>query len=134
MKLLTFLLYSLVTCIFFSNQIEEALPLLKRASSHSLDTSSAVPMGFLLSKATTQISAIQRDSKVDDHLMQETEKSGLEPVTRLFQDTNKIILEDINQENFTIIEGTDTGSLSLKALNSVVYAKENDGLVITDLE
>ncbi|XP_017656762.1 uncharacterized protein C2orf15 homolog [Nannospalax galili] len=128
---LTSILYSLGTFIFFSNQIEETFP---QASSNSLGICSPVPMGFLLSKASTQISAIQMDSKVDDHLMQETEKNRLEPVTRLFQDTKKIIFEDINQENFTRIEGTDTGSLSLKTLNSVVYVKENDGLVITDLE
>ncbi|XP_040585517.1 uncharacterized protein C2orf15 homolog [Mesocricetus auratus] len=85
-------------------------------------------MGFLLSKASTQTSAVLVNSEVSDHLMQGAEKSGLEPVTRLFQNTNKIKLEDTNQENFTRKEGTNTG------WNSISYVKENDGLVMTDLE
>lgn len=90
-------------------------------------------MGFSLSKSTTQVSAVRMDSKVDSHLMQGTEKSS-EPVTRLFQNTKKIRLEDTNQENFSRIEGIGPGSLSEKALGSVVYVKESDGLEMTDLE
>ncbi|KAM7318810.1 uncharacterized protein C2orf15 homolog [Alexandromys fortis] len=85
-------------------------------------------MGFLLSKAATQTSAVLVDSKVNDHLVQGAEKSGLEPVTRLFQNTNKIKLEDAGHENCMRGEGTDTG------WNSMGYVKENDGLVVTDLE
>ncbi|XP_037592855.1 uncharacterized protein C2orf15 homolog [Cebus imitator] len=91
-------------------------------------------MGFSLSKSATQVSAICMDSKVDDHLIQGTEKSRLEPMTQLFQNTKKIRLEDTNQENITRIEGTGTGSLSEKALGSVVYVKESDGLEVTDVE
>ncbi|XP_023573216.1 uncharacterized protein C2orf15 homolog [Octodon degus] len=90
-------------------------------------------MGFPLSKST-RISAIQVDAKVDDHLIQGTEKSSLGPVTRLFQNTKKIRLEDTNQENFTKLEGTGTGSLSEKALVSVEYIKERDGTEMTDVE
>ncbi|KAM7055166.1 uncharacterized protein C2orf15 homolog isoform 1-T2 [Molossus nigricans] len=91
-------------------------------------------MGFSLSKSATQVSAICMDSKVDDHLMRGTEKSKLEPVTRLFQSTKKIRLEDTNQENFTRSKETGTGSLSEKALGSVVYVKESDGIEMTDVE
>ncbi|XP_016835367.2 uncharacterized protein C2orf15 homolog [Cricetulus griseus] len=85
-------------------------------------------MGFFLSKASTQTTAVLVDSEVNDHLMQRAEKSELEPVTRLFQTTNKIKLEDTSQGNFTRKEGTDTG------WNSMSFVKENDGLVMTDLE
>lgn len=91
-------------------------------------------MGFSLSKSATQVSAMQMDSKVDDHLMPRTEKSSLEPVTQLFQNTKKIRLEDTNKENFTKIEGTGTGSLSGKAVGSVIYVNESDGTEITDVE
>ncbi|XP_039073928.1 uncharacterized protein C2orf15 homolog [Hyaena hyaena] len=90
-------------------------------------------MGFSLSKSATQVSAMRVDSKVDDHLMQGTEKSKLEPVTQLFQNTKKIRLEDTNQENFTSKE-IGTRSLSEKTLGSVVYVKENDGVELTDVE
>lgn len=90
-------------------------------------------MGFSLSKSATQVSAMRVDSKVDDHLMQGTEKSKLEPVTQLFQNTKKIRLEDTNQENFTS-EEIGTRSLSEKTLGSVVYVKENDGVELTDVE
>lgn len=96
--------------------------------------SSAVPMGFSLSKSATQVSAMCMDSKVDDHLMQGTEKNKLEPVTQLFQNTKKIRLEDTNQENFTRSKENGTGSLSEKALGSVVYVKESDGIEMTDVE
>lgn len=85
-------------------------------------------MGFLLSKAATHTSEVLVDSGVNDHLVQGAEKNGLEPVTRLFQNTNKIKLEDTSQDNCTRGEGTDTG------WNSMGYVKENDGLVVTDLE
>lgn len=85
-------------------------------------------MGFLLSKAATHPSALLADSEVNHHLMQGAEKRGLEPVTRLFQNTKKIKLEDTNQENFTRKDGIDRG------WNGMGYVKENDGLVITDLE
>ncbi|XP_036023264.1 uncharacterized protein C2orf15 homolog isoform X2 [Onychomys torridus] len=85
-------------------------------------------MGFLLSKAATHPSAALVDSEVNNHLMQGAEKHGLEPVTRLFQNTKKIKLEDTDQENFTRKEGIDRG------WNAMGYVKENDGLVITDLE
>lgn len=91
-------------------------------------------MGFSLSKSATQVSAMRMNSKVEDHLMQGTEKSNLEPVTWLFQNTKKIRLEDRNQENFSKIEETGTGSVSEKALSSVVYVKESDGIEITDVE
>lgn len=91
-------------------------------------------MGFSLSKSATQVSATRMDSKVDSHLMQGTEKSRLESTTRLFQNTNKIKLEDTNQENFSRIEGIGPGSFSEKALGSVVYVKESDGLEMTDVE
>ncbi|KAM5227552.1 uncharacterized protein C2orf15 homolog [Ctenodactylus gundi] len=91
-------------------------------------------MGFSLSKSATQVSALQVDSKVDDHLMQGTGKKSLQSVTRLFQNTNKIRLEDTNQENCTKIKGTGTGSLSKEALGSVVYIKESDGTEIIDVE
>ncbi|XP_033094890.1 uncharacterized protein C2orf15 homolog isoform X1 [Trachypithecus francoisi] len=81
-----------------------------------------------------QVSAMHMDSKVDDHLIRGTEKSRLEPTTQLFQNTKKIRLEDTNQENFSRIEGTGTRSLSEKALGSVVYVKESDGLEMTDVE
>lgn len=95
---------------------------------------SAVPMGFSLSKSATQVSAMCMDSKVDDHLIQGTEKSKLEPVTQLFQNTKKIRLEDTNQENFVRSKETATGSLSEKASGSVVYVKESDGIEMTDVE
>ncbi|XP_054442248.1 uncharacterized protein C2orf15 homolog [Pteronotus mesoamericanus] len=91
-------------------------------------------MGFSLSKSATQVSAMCMDSKVDDHLMQGTEKSKLETVTQLFQNTKKIRLEDTNQENFKRSKETGTGSLSEKALGSVVYVKESDGIEVTDVE
>ncbi|KAM4868002.1 uncharacterized protein C2orf15 homolog isoform 1-T2 [Thomomys bottae] len=91
-------------------------------------------MGFWLSKSASQISAIQINSKVDDHLMRVTEQSRLEPVTRLFQNTNKIRFEDRNQENFTRIEGTGTDCFSEKALGPVIYVKESDGIEMTDVE
>ncbi|KAM6179692.1 uncharacterized protein C2orf15 homolog [Erethizon dorsatum] len=91
-------------------------------------------MGFPLSKSATRVSTIQMDSKVDDYLTQGTEKSNLEPVTRLFQNTKKIRLEDTNQENFTKLERTGTGSLSEKVVGSVEYVKESDGTEMTDVE
>uniref|UniRef100_A0A2K6SZL7 Chromosome 2 open reading frame 15 n=1 Tax=Saimiri boliviensis boliviensis TaxID=39432 RepID=A0A2K6SZL7_SAIBB len=117
-----------------SNQVEETFPLLKKVPPNYFHIYSAIPMGFSLSKSATQVSAMHMDSKVDDHLLRGTEKSRLEPMTRLFQNTKKIGLEDTNQENVTRIEGTGTGSLSEKALGSVVYVKENDGLEVTDVE
>ncbi|XP_054568071.1 uncharacterized protein C2orf15 homolog [Eptesicus fuscus] len=95
---------------------------------------SAVPMGFSVSKSATQVSAMCMDAKVDDHLTQGTEKSKLEPVTQLFQNTKKIRLEDTNQENLTRDKETGTGSLSEEALGSVVYVKESDGIEMTDVE
>jgi hypothetical protein len=68
-------------------------------------------MRFLLSKSATQVSAMQMDSKVDGHLMRGIEKKKLHPVTQLFQNTNKIRFEDINQENLTRIERTGRGAL-----------------------
>ncbi|XP_049712539.1 uncharacterized protein C2orf15 homolog [Loxodonta africana] len=91
-------------------------------------------MGFSLSKSATQVSAMRVDSKVDDHVMRGTEESRPEPVTQLFQNTKKIRLEDMNQENLTRNEETGTGSLSEKALGSVVYVKESDGIEMTDIE
>ncbi|CAO2607912.1 Uncharacterized protein C2orf15 [Lemmus lemmus] len=85
-------------------------------------------MGVLLSKAASPTSAVLVNSEVNDHLVQGAEKSGLEPVTRLFQNTNKIKLDDTSQENCLREEGTDT------RWNSMGYVKENDGLVVTDLE
>uniref|UniRef100_A0A8C5ZZY6 Chromosome 2 open reading frame 15 n=3 Tax=Marmota TaxID=9992 RepID=A0A8C5ZZY6_MARMA len=121
-------------CSTTDNQIEETFQLLKKVSSNNLDICSTVPMGFSFSKSATQVSAMRMDSKVDSHLMQGTEKSRLKPVTRLFQNTKKIRLEDTNQENFSSIEGIGPGSLSKKALGSVVYVKESDGLEMTDVE
>uniref|UniRef100_A0A8C6BYM4 Chromosome 2 open reading frame 15 n=1 Tax=Monodon monoceros TaxID=40151 RepID=A0A8C6BYM4_MONMO len=115
-----------------SSQVEETSPLLKEGPANYFY--SAVPMGFSLSKSATQVSAMRMDSKVDDHLMQGTEKSKLEPVTQLFQNTKKIRLEDTNQENFTRSKDTGTGSLSEKALGSVVYVKESDGIEMIDVE
>uniref|UniRef100_A0A2K6GCA4 Chromosome 2 open reading frame 15 n=1 Tax=Propithecus coquereli TaxID=379532 RepID=A0A2K6GCA4_PROCO len=117
-----------------SNQVEETFPLLKKILANYLNICSAIPMGFSLSKSATQVSAMHRNSNVDDHLMEGTEKSSLEPVTQLFQNTKKIRLEDTNQEKFTRIEGTGTGSLSEKALGSVVYVIESDGIEVTDME
>ncbi|XP_037383841.1 uncharacterized protein C2orf15 homolog [Talpa occidentalis] len=91
-------------------------------------------MGFSLSKSTTQVSAMHLDSKVDDHLIQGTEKSKLEPVTQLFQNTKKIRLEDTNQEIFTKTKETGTRALSEEDLGSVVYVKECDGIEMTDVE
>lgn len=91
-------------------------------------------MGFSVSKSATQLSGMCMDAKVDDHLMQRTEKSKLEPVTQLFQNTKKIRLEDPNQENLTREKETGPGSLSEKALGSVVYVKESDGIEMTDVE
>lgn len=91
-------------------------------------------MGFSVSKSATQLSAMCMDAKVDDHLMQGTEKSKLEPVTQLFQNTKKIRLEDPNQENLTREKETGPGSLSEKAMGSVVYVKESDGIEMTDVE
>lgn len=95
---------------------------------------SAVSMGFSFSKSATQVSAMCIDSKVDDHLMQGTEKNKLESVTQLFQNTKKIKLEDTNQENFTRSKETGTGSLSEKTLGSVVCVKKSDGIEVTDVE
>ncbi|XP_026984426.1 uncharacterized protein C2orf15 homolog [Sagmatias obliquidens] len=131
-RMLKFLLYSLVTIFSPSSQVEETSPLLKEGPANYFY--SAVPMGFSLSKSATQVSAMRMDSKVDDHLMQGTEKSKLEPVTQLFQNTKKIRLEDTNQENFTRSKDTGTGSLSEKALGSVVYVKESDGIEMIDVE
>lgn len=61
-------------------------------------------MGFSVSKSATQVSAMCMDAKVDDHLTQGTERSKLEPVTQLFQNTKKIRLEDTNQENLAEIK------------------------------
>ncbi|XP_034514899.1 uncharacterized protein C2orf15 homolog [Ailuropoda melanoleuca] len=91
-------------------------------------------MGFSLSKSATQVSAMHMDSKVDDHLMQGTKKTKLEPVTQLFQNTKKIRLEDTNQEHFTRSKETCSGTLSEKTLGSVVYVKESDGIEMTDVE
>lgn len=91
-------------------------------------------MGFSLSKSATQVSAIHIDSKVDDHLIQGTEKSKLEPVTQLFQNTKKIRLEDTNQEIFTKTKESGTRVLSEEDLGSVVYVKECDGIEMTDVE
>ncbi|XP_040309939.1 uncharacterized protein C2orf15-like [Herpailurus yagouaroundi] len=91
-------------------------------------------MGFSLSKSATRVSAMRVDSKVDDHLMQGTAKSKLEPVTQLFQNIKKIRLENTSQENFTRSKEIGTGSLSEKTLGSVVYVKENDGIEMTDVE
>ncbi|KAM5316919.1 LOW QUALITY PROTEIN: uncharacterized protein C2orf15 homolog [Glossophaga mutica] len=81
-------------------------------------------MGFSLSKSATQVSVMCMDSKVDDHLMQGTEKCKVEPVTQLFQ----------NQENFTRCKEIGTGSLSEKTLGSVAYVKESDEIEVTDVE
>lgn len=91
-------------------------------------------MGYPLSKSATQVSAMHMDSKVGDHLMRGTEKSKLEPVTQLFQNTKQIRLEDTNQKNSTKRKETGTGSVSEKALGSVVYVKESDGIEMTDME
>ncbi|XP_037662505.1 uncharacterized protein C2orf15 homolog isoform X2 [Choloepus didactylus] len=117
-----------------SNQVEETFLLPKKVPENYLDICSAVPMGFSLSKSATQVSAMRIDSKVDDHLMQGTEESRLEPVTQLFQNTKKIRLEDPHKENFKRSEETGTGTLSAKALGSVVYVKESDGIEMTDVE
>lgn len=85
-------------------------------------------MGFLLSKAATHTPAGPIDPEANDHLMRGAEKSKAGPVTRLFQDTKKIKLEDINQEHDTRKEGADTQCRSMD------FVKENDGLVVTDLE
>jgi hypothetical protein len=66
--------------------------------------------------------------------VQRSEKISLEPVTHLFQNNKKTRLEDTNQENQTRIEGTGSWSLSEKALGSVVYVKETDGVEMTDVE
>lgn len=50
---------------------------------------SAVQMGFSPSKSATQVSTMYMDSKVDDHLMQGTEKSKLELVTQLLHTPRK---------------------------------------------
>lgn len=71
------------------------------------------------------------DSKVDDHFMRGTEESRLEPVTRLFQNTKKIRLEDTNQGDFTRSKETGMGSLSAKAWSSMTYVKESDGIEMT---
>lgn len=115
-----------------SNQVEETFPLLKEVPVNCIY--SAVSMGFSLSKSATQVSAMRMDSKVDDHLMHGAEKSKLEPVTQLFQNTKKIRLEDRNQENFARSKETGTESLSEKALGPVVYVKESDGIEMTDVE
>lgn len=91
-------------------------------------------MGFSLSKSVTQVSAMHTNSKMDDHLMPETEKTKLEPVTQLFQTTKKIRLEDRSEANFTRIEGTGTGYISENDLGPVVYVKESDGIEMTDVE
>ncbi|KAM6177847.1 uncharacterized protein C2orf15 homolog [Rhynchocyon petersi] len=91
-------------------------------------------MGFSLSKCATQVSIISMDSKVDDHLIPGVEKSRLEPVTQLFQNTKKIQLEETNQENFRGSKEPGTVSLSETALGAVTYVKENDGTEMTDLE
>ncbi|KAK7828444.1 hypothetical protein U0070_008953 [Myodes glareolus] len=85
-------------------------------------------MGSLLSKVATHTIVMLVDLGVIDHLAQGAEKSALDPVTRLFQNTNKIKLEDTSQENCVKGEGTDTG------WNSMGCVKENDGLGVTDLE
>ncbi|XP_034377502.1 uncharacterized protein C2orf15 homolog isoform X2 [Arvicanthis niloticus] len=85
-------------------------------------------MGFLLSKAAIRSPAAPIDPEASDHLTQGAEKSRVEPVTRLFQDTKKIKLEDINQANVTGKEGTDP------RWSPMGFVKENDGLVMTDLE
>ncbi|XP_030884968.1 uncharacterized protein C2orf15 homolog [Leptonychotes weddellii] len=118
--------------VFASNQVEETFPLLKEVPANYIY--STIPMGFSLSKSATQVSAMHMDSKVDDHLMRGTEKSKLEPVTQLFQNTKKIRLEDTNQEHFTRSKEIGSGSLSEKTLGSVVYVKENDGIEMTDVE
>ena len=74
------------------------------------------------------------DSKVGDQLMQRTEKSKLEPVTQLFQNTKKIRLADANQEAFTRSKDIGTGYLSEKALGPVMCVKESDGIEMTDVE
>lgn len=81
-----------------------------------------------LSKVATHTIAMLVDLGVIDHLAQGAENSGLDPVTRLFQNTNKIKLEDTSQENCLRGEGSDTG------WNSMGYVKENDGPVVTNLE
>ncbi|XP_044525670.1 uncharacterized protein C2orf15 homolog [Gracilinanus agilis] len=92
-------------------------------------------MGFSLSKSATQVSAINSDSKVEDHLIQRTEKNRLRPVTQLFQNTRKIRLEDtIRGENFTGNEENDRESHSGKELGPVTYVKERDGLEMIDVE
>ncbi|XP_057165236.1 uncharacterized protein C2orf15 homolog isoform X1 [Ursus arctos] len=115
-----------------SNQVEETFPLLKEVPANYIY--STIPMGFSLSKSATQVSALHMDSKVDDHLMQGTEKTKLEPVTQLFQNTKKIRLEDTNQEHFTRSKEIGSGTLSEKTLGSVVYVKESDGIEMTDVE
>lgn len=86
-------------------------------------------MGFLLSKAAaTHTPAGPIDPEANDRLMRGAEKSKAGPVTRLFQDTKKIKLEDINQEHDTRKEGADT------QWPSMGFVKENDGLIVTDLE
>ncbi|XP_053444348.1 uncharacterized protein C2orf15 homolog [Nycticebus coucang] len=119
---------------FFSNQVEEAFPLLKKIFAKYLDICSAIPMGYSLSKSATQVSAMPTDSKGNNHVIQRSEKSRLEPVTQLFQNTKKIRLEDINQENFIRIKRTGTESLSEKAVGSMVYVMESDGIQVTDVE
>lgn len=114
--------------------IKLKLPLLRRVPPNHLVTCSAVLMGFSLSKSVTQVSAMHTNSKMDDHLMPETEKTKLEPVTQLFQTTKKIRLKDRSEANFTRIEGTGTGYISENDLGSVVYVKESDGIEMTDVE
>ncbi|XP_023371555.1 LOW QUALITY PROTEIN: uncharacterized protein C2orf15 homolog [Otolemur garnettii] len=119
---------------FFSNQVEEGFPLLKKTFAKYLDIRSAIPMGYSLSKSATQVSNMPTDSKGNNHVIQRSEKSELEPVTQLFQNTKKVRLEDINQENFIRIKGTGTDSLSEKAVGSMVYVMESDGIQVTDVE
>ncbi|XP_075419332.1 uncharacterized protein C2orf15 homolog [Tenrec ecaudatus] len=90
-------------------------------------------MGFSLSKTATQVSAVLMESKADDHLVPRTEKSKLRPVIQLFQITKKIGFEDTGQGNLAREEAS-TGSLSEKALGSVVYVKESDGVEMIDIE
>ena len=91
-------------------------------------------MGFSPSKSATQVSALHMDWKVGDRLMQRTEKSKLEPVTQLFQNTKKIRLENTDQEAFTRSKDTGTGYLSEKALGTVMCVTESDGIEMTDVE
>lgn len=86
-------------------------------------------MGFLLSKAAaTHTPAGPIDPEGNGHLLRGAEKSKAGPVTRIFQDAKKIKLEDIKQEHYTGKEGADTRRCSMG------FVKENDGLIVTDLE